>query len=31
MPEGISTTWLFGLYVCKELRAVAETYDNPIR
>ena len=28
MPEGISTTWLFGLYVCKELRAVAETYDN---
>ena len=28
MPEGISTTWLFGLYVCKELRKVAETYDN---
>ena len=28
MPEGISTTWLYGLYVCKELRAVAETYDN---
>lgn len=28
MPEGVSTTWLFGLYVCKELRAVAETYDN---
>ena len=26
--RGISTTWLFGLYVCKELRAVAETYDN---
>ena len=28
LPEGISTTWLFGLCVCKELRAVAETYDN---
>lgn len=28
MPEGISATWLFGLYVCKELRKVAETYDN---
>ena len=28
MPEGISTAWLFGLYVCKELRKVAETYDN---
>lgn len=28
MPEGISTTWLFGLYVCKELRTVAETYPN---
>lgn len=28
MPEGTSTTWLFGLYVCKELRKVAETYAN---
>lgn len=28
MPEGISTTWLFGLYVCKELQKVAETYPN---
>ena len=28
MPEGTSSTWLFGLYVCKELRKVAETYDN---
>ena len=28
MPEGISTAWLFGLYVCKGLRKVAETYDN---
>lgn len=28
MPEGTSATWLFGLYVCKELRKVAETYAN---
>lgn len=28
MPEGISSTWLFGLYVCKELRNVAATYSN---
>ncbi len=28
MPAGISTTWLFGLYVCKELQKVAESYTN---
>ena len=28
MPEGISNTWLFGLYVCKELLSVGEQYDN---
>jgi len=28
MPKGISNTWLFGIYVCKELRKVAETYEN---
>ncbi len=28
MPEGTSNTWLFGLYVCKELLGVGEAYDN---
>lgn len=28
MPEGISKTWLFGLYVCQELLNVGATYDN---
>ncbi len=28
MPEGISKTWLFGIYVCKELQKVAESYAN---
>ena len=28
MPDGISNTWLYGLYVCQELLSVGATYDN---
>ncbi|MEA5019829.1 MAG: FAD-binding protein [Gordonibacter sp.] len=28
MPKDISSTWLFGLYACKELRNVAAAYSN---
>lgn len=28
MPQGTSNTWLYGLYVCKELLSVGATYDN---